>query len=829
MKNDCSNCHMCDRVNNGKNTNQNTQVKSECEHYYFINNVEINAKNCYISPKGNKKSLIVRNMNCFCVKHTLVSKKELETEYICNQCQFDECQCRNAFKMQFIEELVLSKNVVSDDANSIRSMKVNRDDDETYNKSISESSHKELGSSSKHTISITNESSTVSFNSKKRKKDKKKDKNEEEFINSDRSSNIGSNRDSISQHVHFPRYFKIKYNLYQMLFKNEHTLNNLLKYLYHKNKNNESFCKDLSHMCVEGTNKIITKISNKLPWHKNLEALEAYNNTSYESVMKSINKNFNFLFNTNHLDLSSYISTYSREVDGFNWNDIIKNNFFIMTNKNYFLFVIKSPNKKNRKITNINFFYLSFKFQRNIEIIPIKAKDDKEKENTKDTEFKEKDEDTDKKNSLSKTKKNLKLVSKMTSSKVINVNYSEVLNIFERDRSKICSIFTNKMNDKITIAEEELINLDNFEVEETNKIIKFSTPPFMNEINKLEIETKSVGLKKVVKVLSSNDKTYIILHLKEDKGFAVVNEICCFRLDFDDTDSSNLEKVYKPVKSVKYMEDINIVRIIYDPAITDLLPKSKIKSYQENPYYLNVSLLVSFVDKFEIIRLPDFRLECKMDTLDMIFKVLKVNKLRASNLDFQPKNNKYKDNISDCFHAVDRYQLYHYQIDLVRDYDFVNAVIINVKSIFIQDEIINIVPTVSTYGEFLIILNSKSLLEFFDTETFTKFFVFNPNMEVLHFSKISIKLLEDNKVENLENSEEIDEMSLCVYETCLVLIGSKYEFNILPIGFLDDFYVDYSKHSYNEKNEKPQNAQNSQCTSNKDINNVILNEKLKKI
>ncbi len=102
-------------------------------------------------------------------------------------------------------------------------------------------------------------------------------------------------------------------------------------------------------------------------------------------------------------------------------------------------------------------------------------------------------------------------------------------------------------------------------------------------------------------------------------------------------------------------------------------------------------------------------------------------------------------------------------------------------------------------------------------------------MEVLHFSKISIKLLEDNKVENLENSEEIDEMSLCIYETCLVLIGSKYEFNILPIGFLDDFYVEYSKPSHNEKNEKPQNAQNSQCPSNKDINNVILNEKLKKI
>ena len=63
----------------------------------------------------------------------------------------------------------------------------------------------------------------------------------------------------------------------------------------------------------------------------------------------------------------------------------------------------------------------------------------------------------------------------------------------------------------------------------------------------------------------------------------MINEKTSDKIDIKNTDevllnlySSNLEKVYKPVKSVKYMEDINIVRIIYDPAITDLLPKSKI-------------------------------------------------------------------------------------------------------------------------------------------------------------------------------------------------------------------------------------------------------------
>lgn len=824
MKNDCSNCHMCERVTNGKNSNVNSQIRHECEHYYFINNVEINSKNQYLSSKDNKKSLILRNMNCFCVKHTLVSKKELEKDYICNHCQFDDCNCKNAVKMQFIEELVLNKGAACyDDDNSIKSMKVNRDENEGTTKSISESSHRDLvNNNAKNSTNNTNIEANNSHTSKKKnKKDKKREKNEEEIINSERSSNIGSNRDSQNQHVHFPRYYKLKNNLYQILFKNEHTLNNLLKYLYLKNKNNESFCMKLSNMCVETTNKIIKKITNKMPF--NIEPLEAYNNNQLDSVIKSISKNFNFIFNTNHLDLAPYISTYSREIDGFNWNDLIKNNFFIVTNKNYFLFVIKSPNKKNKKITKINFFYLSYKFQRAIENIPIK-----DKENSKETENK----DSEKQNNLPfKTKKNLKLISKMTSSKVIKVDYSEVLTLYERDKSKICSIFTNKVNDDITIAEEELINLDNFEPDEHTKLIRFSNKPFKNELNKQDYENKSCGLKKVVKVLSSNDNSYIVVHFKEDKNFAVVNEVCCFRLDFDDSDSSNLEKIYKPVKSIKYLEDINIVRILYDPALTDLLPKSKIKNFQDNPYYLNISVIIGFIDKFEIIRIPDFRVECKMDTLDMIFKVTKVNKLRISNNDLLPKN-KHKDEISDCFHAVDKYQLYHYQIDLVRDFDFVNAVIINVKSIFVSDEIVNIVPVVSSIGDFHIILNSKSILEFYDADSFTKFFIFNPYMEVLHFSKISIKTNEDTKIENIENLESFDEI-IQEYESCLVLIGSKYEFNILPLGFLDDFYVEYSKNDsnkqLNEKTEKVFNAQNSQIPLNKDINNVLLNEKLKKI
>ena len=80
--------------------------------------------------------------------------------------------------------------------------------------------------------------------------------------------------------------------------------------------------------------------------------------------------------------------------------------------------------------------------------------------------------------------------------------------------------------------------------------------------------------------------------------------------------------------------------------------------------------------------------------------------------------------------------------------------------------------------------------------------------------------------------ESFDEI-IQEYESCLVLIGSKYEFNILPLGFLDDFYVEYSKNDsnkqLNEKTEKVFNAQNSQIPLNKDINNVLLNEKLKKI
>lgn len=394
-----------------------------------------------------------------------------------------------------------------------------------------------------------------------------------------------------------------------------------------------------------------------------------------------------------------------------------------------------------------------------------------------------------------------------------NTENSIVVNIPALLNENICMLV---QKDK-QIVEESIFSIENAPDQQKDSVIIDSYPfpsRIYNSIPSNQSEPKLISspnpLKLVKKVL--NIRNLLIVHLKEQE--TELNEINYYKYYMKDKDKSGKFKsnAYLLEKSVAIFEDFYLIDNFKTPAITLKGRKHKFKANQKedqemsnsifNP--VSVSVILSYQDRFEIVSLPEYLIECRVDTLDYLIKFIKFGMYdKKYQLDPEPK---YQE---ESFITVDKFQLSRFSFIEYRDYKEFAPEILNLKNVFIKENILDALPY---ENDFILILTQEGKIKVF-TKLLLEILNLNIDFKVSYFQIIHNVPLEEEmlgkfddvlreivsgciKNENFDEADEFFKSSISNHDkstTYIVVISKEYDLNILNLDFLSNFSRDTAK------------------------------------
>ena len=560
-------------------------------------------------------------------------------------------------------------------------------------------------------------------------------------------------RNENEKHILYPKNYRINKKKFNSLLRYPIMINSKIEFLI----NNKVLKYDdkikYSNIISKSSTKLFDEIINKKKINSSkLHTLSVLCNREEEMIDKHFEKDYEFVLKSS-LKLTKYFADMGVKLDKRVFNEIIQNNFFFLPDKRLMVFVLNKFDNEEKKI----------------KVISINLNYEKKRKSSSQEKIKPK--------SVSL----INTISTLVSTTSIPITHNNQISFYMKcpyhyfnfDNPKDSEHFLNKKNDennkeiknnvsyyfsdrifglhvtKENITEDIIFSVDFNQDQDYSS--RFCSKNFISIKQKL---------KEVLKVLEI--KNSLILLLKEDDFY----EIQYYTLSLN-TKTKKEKYFYQINKAIKYMNEVRLIGIFSTFAITENLCKKDLKKNKNNNINngKNVSILISFIDHYEVIKLPEYHLEAKVDTIDFISHFFKSSK-------FDLKNSEFNLNLEvelfiETFYLGDHNQIYKNQLELDRDNNQVMGNILNDKNLFIREGIKDII-FIDEDNLFLVLNNEGKVVVY--TDCLTMIIKLLIDLKICFFKEISYSFS--------------DEEEFTKYENYLIFICEDYKINLIPLSFL---------------------------------------------